>query len=330
MAGLSVSSASLILNGVPNSGLSQAAIKRVEESAEKLGYRPNRLAKALKRSSSETIGFISDSVVTTRFASGLINGALKKASEADQVLLVLETMGSEVGLKSAVETALDHQVDAIIIAAMQARKIILPKVPPSTRVVLLNAISDNHKTSVLPDEKVGGETAVDILFNSGSRENIALIGRNSLNETDLYLSATVGRRISGIRNQMEKLGLEFVDEVFCEEWEPSVGYKETLKLLKKNPKINAIICMNDRLSIGAYRAIQERGLSIPEDITIVSFDRDNFGELLQPALTTIALPYEEMGEKALMLATTEPLTGEFLIPMPLFLGGSVRSLPNKK
>ncbi len=81
-AGLSTSAASLILNEIPDSGLSEDARKRVLESALKLGYRPNKLAKALKTDVTGTIGFVSDSVVTTRFASGLINGALKAASAA--------------------------------------------------------------------------------------------------------------------------------------------------------------------------------------------------------------------------------------------------------
>ena len=128
-AGLSTSAASLILNEIPDSGLSEDARKRVLDSALKLGYRPNKLAKALKTDVTGTIGFVSDSVVTTRFASGLINGALKAASIADQVLLVLETMGTEDGMQRSIETALDHQVDAIIIAAMQAKAIRLPKIP---------------------------------------------------------------------------------------------------------------------------------------------------------------------------------------------------------
>ena len=81
--------------------------------------------------------------------------------------------------------------------------------------------------------------------------------------------------------------------------------------------------MNDRLAIGAYRAIRELGLKVPDDISIVSFDHDDFSELLRPALTTVGLPYEKMGEKAVFMANNPDEDSEVLVPMPIFKGGSV-------
>jgi LacI family transcriptional regulator len=323
-AGLSVSSASLILNEIPDSGLSEDAKKRVFESAEKLGYRPNKLAKALKTDVTGTIAFVSDLVVTTRFASGLINGALKAASISDQVLLVLETMGTEDGMKKSIETALDHQVDAIIIAAMQAKAIRLPKIPKSTKVILLNATNPNHPTSILPDEYQGGSSAMNMLVEAGFSKNIALIGKNIDVEHNSYKSATVAKRSAGIRDVCKTNEIKFRSEVLCENWEPADGYSAVRNLLESDKKVEALLCMNDRLAIGAYRAVREMGLSIPEDISIVSFDHDDFGELLRPTLTTVGLPYEKMGEKAVLMANSDDEESEVLVPMPLFIGGSVR------
>jgi LacI family transcriptional regulator len=95
-------------------------------------------------------------------------------------------------------------------------------------------------------------------------------------------------------------------------------------LLDSDKNVEALLCMNDRLAIGAYRAIRELGLRIPEDISLVSFDHDDFVELLRPALTTVGLPYEKMGEKALLMANSSDEDAEVLVPMPLFIGGSVR------
>ena len=323
-SGLSVSSASMILNGIADSGLSEDAKKRVLESAEKLGYRPNRLAKALKTDVTGTIGFVSDSVVTTRFASGLINGALKAASISDQVLLVLETMGTDDGMKKSIETCLDHQVDAIIIAAMQAKVIRLPKIPASTKVILLNATNPNYSSTILPDEYQGGSSAMSLLVEAGFSENIALIGKNIDVEHNSYKSATVAKRSAGIRDVCSSNQIEFRSEVVCENWEPADGYSAVRNLLESDKKVEALLCMNDRLAIGAYRAVREMGLRIPEDISIVSFDHDDFGELLRPTLTTVGLPYEKMGEKAVLMANSPEDDTDVLVPMPLFIGGSVR------
>jgi LacI family transcriptional regulator len=323
-AGLSTSAASLILNEIPDSGLSDDAKKRVFDSALKLGYRPNRLAKALKTDVTGTIGFVSDSVVTTRFASGLINGALKAASIADQVLLVLETMGTEDGMRRSIETALDHQVDSIIIAAMQAKTIRLPKIPKSTKVVLLNSINPNFRSTILPDEYQGGSSAMNILVEAGYSKNIALIGKNADVETDSYKSVTVAKRTAGIRDVCANNQIKFRSEVVCENWEPADGYSAVRNLLESDKKIEALLCMNDRLAIGAYRAIRELGLRIPDDISIVSFDHDDFVEFLRPTLTTVGLPYEKMGEKAVLMANSAEEEAEVLVPMPVFIGGSVR------
>ena len=322
-AGLSVSAASLILNDIPDSGLSAESRKKVLESAQKLGYRPNRLAKALKTDKTGTIGFISDSVVTTRFASGLIKGALKSASITDQVLMVLETMGTEEGMKRCINTALDHHVDAIIIAAMTAKTILLPKIPKSTNVVLLNSVNAHYQNSILPDEYEGGRSAMNILIESGFTENIALIGKNYDVESNTYKSVTVSKRMAGIFDICKENGIKFKSEVVCENWEPADGYSAVRNLLESNKKIDALLCMNDRLAIGAYRAIREIGLSIPDDISIVSFDHDDFSELLRPTLTTVGLPHEKMGEKAVFLANNPDLDDEVLVPMPVFMGGSI-------
>jgi LacI family transcriptional regulator len=323
-AGLSVSSASMILNEIADSGLSEDAKKRVFDSAEKLGYRPNKLAKALKTDVTGTIGFVSDSVVTTRFASGLINGALKAAAIADQVLMVLETMGTDDGMKKSIETCLDHQVDAIIIAAMQAKVIHLPRIPKSTKVVLLNATNPNYNTSILPDEFQGGRSAMNTLVEAGFSENIALIGKNVDVEHNMYKSVTGAKRSAGIREVCKENQIKFRSEVVCENWEPADGYSAVRNLLESDKKVEALLCMNDRLAIGAYRAVREMGLQVPEDISIVSFDHDDFGELLRPTLTTVGLPYEKMGEKAVLMANSPDEESEVLVPMPLFRGGSVR------
>lgn len=323
-AGLSVSSASLILNEIPDSGLSNNARRRVFESAERLGYRPNKLAKALKTEVTGTIGFISDSVVTTRFASGLVKGALKAVSISEQVLLVLETMSTEDGMRRSIETALDHQVDSIIIAAMQAKAVRLPKIPKSTKVVLLNATNPNYPISILPDEYQGGCTAMNLLVEAGFSKNIALIGKNVDVEHNRFKSATVAKRSAGIRDVCNKNKIAFRSEIVCEQWEPADGYSAVRNLLESDRKVEALLCMNDRLAIGAYRAVNEMGLKIPEDISIVSFDHDDFGELLRPTLTTVGLPYEKMGEKSVLIANSPEMESEVLVPMPLFLGGSIR------
>jgi LacI family transcriptional regulator len=318
----------MILNGRPDTRLSQDAHERVIRAAEELGYRPNIAARGLRTSTTATIGFISDVVATTRFASGLIKGALEAAHDAGHVLLVLETAGDPRREEEAIEAALDRQVDGIIFATMRSRELYIPKLPERTRVVLLNATNESYPDSILPDEHAGGRAAVDLLARAGHRDGIVLLGFDEEKEQGLFRSMTVARRLAGIEEGMRDHGLSFAITESIWLWEPEHGYSAMKKILKTRPSaVKSILALNDRLAFGAHQALSEAGLSVPDDVSIVSFDNDEIATYMRPGLTTIALPHEEMGRAAVNVLLDHERSGEILIPMPVIERGSLgRSL----
>lgn len=323
-AGLSVSAASMILNGRPDTRLSQDAHDRVHAAAAELGYRPNVAARGLKTDKTHTFAFVSDVVATTRFASGLIKGALTAAEAAGHVMMVLETGGDPKRETEAIGAALDRQVDGIVFATMRARELFLPEIRIETPVVMLNATNARFPHAVLPDEYGGGRAAVHVLSDAGFREGIALLGQSDAKEKGLFRSATVAQRVAGIRDTMAELGLDFVSETSVWLWEPDEGYQATKRLLRQKNPPKAIVAMNDRLAFGAYQAASEAGVRIPEDLSIVSFDNDELAAYLRPGLTTVALPHEAMGARAVELILHPEPAGETLIPMPVIARDSVR------
>ncbi len=314
----------MILTGRPDTRLSAEAHERVHAAASQLGYRPNVAARALRTDKTRSIAFISDYVATTRYASGLIRGAIEAAEKANHVMLVLETGGEPAREVQAIEAALDRQVDGIIFAAMRAREVFVPEIPANTSVVMLNATSGRFKASVLPDEFEGGRAAVNLLHAAGFRDGIVLIGHSEMVERGLFRSETVADRLRGIRHEMAAHGLNFVTEESCWEWEPHHGYDIVAKLLRQGMKPSALLCLNDRLALGAYQALAEAGLSVPKDVSVVSFDNDEIAAYLRPGLTTIALPHEEMGRQAVNLLLSEHGEKETLVPMPIISRGSIR------
>jgi len=325
LAGVSPTAASMILNGKPDTRLSADAHARVNAAASELRYRPNVGARALRTDKSFTIGFISDVVATTRFASGLIRGAIDEAEKAGHVVLVLETGGEPARETEAIEAVLDRQVDGVIFATMRARELYVPDLPRTTSVVMLNATNEHYPTAVLPDEESGGRAAVDQLAQAGHTEGIALIGQNEVVEKDLFRSETVARRVHGIRARMSELGLTFVAEESCWEWEPDNGYEVTSRLLTRGVDVKALLCMNDRLAFGAYQALAEHGKRAGADVSVVSFDNDELAAYLRPGLTTIALPHEEMGREAVrLLLANDAEPGEHLVAMPVIARESLQ------
>ena len=322
LAGLSTTAASMILTGRPDTRLSADAHAKVHAAATTLGYRPNVAARALRTDKSRSIAFISDYVATTRFASGLIRGALAAATEAKHVMLVLETGGEPAREIQAVEAALDRQVDGLIFAAMRSREVFVPDIAINIPVVMLNGTSARFPTSVLPDEYEGGRSAVKLLLESGVREDIVLLGHNAKEEAGLFRSKSIALRFDGIRAAMAEAGLTFSAEISCWNWEPAQGYELTRKLLKSH-RPRALLCLNDRLAFGAYQAMAEAGLTVPDAVAVVSFDNDELASYMRPGLTTIGLPHEAMGRKAVDMLLAREEAGDALIPMPPVIRNSI-------
>lgn len=328
-AGLSPTAVSLVLNDVPGTRLSAEAVKRVHEAALELNYRPNPAARSLRVRKTRTIGFISDEVTVTRFASAMIRGVLDTAEQADHTVLIAET-GNDLGReRTALRSMLDRRTDGVIFGLMGAKEIDVPETPPDTRVVILNGSSTTGAPSILPDEYTAGRAIARLLIDNGHRK-IALIGEYREAIDNPRVSTTVGHRFAGLDASLADAGIELVARVAAELWEPSEGYAATMRVLDGPELPTAIICLNDRLAFGAYQALQERGFRIPDDVSVVSFDDEEIAAYLRPGLTTAKIPYEEMGRQAVDLLLT-PSNDELhrLVPMPIIERDSVRKLEDR-
>ncbi|WDZ83938.1 LacI family DNA-binding transcriptional regulator [Micromonospora cathayae] len=317
LAGLSKTAASMVLNGREGSRLSPEAHRRVFEAAEELGYRPNVAARSLRTRKTATIAFVSDIVATTRFAGGLIRGALDAARERDHVLLIAETQGDEAFERYAIEAMLDRQVDGVVYAAMATRRLAVPPALLGGPVVLLNATSPEPLPCVLPDDERAGRTVATALLQRGHHDRIALIGRHRLKERDPEVSLAAQARLTGVRDTLSAAGTALFAEATCADWLPEHGYAAMRSLLARPTRPSAVICMNDRLAFGAYQALGEAGLRIPDDISVVSFDDDPIAAWLRPGLATAALPHEQMGRRAVEILLDGRAAEPVLVPMPL-------------
>lgn len=327
IAGLSPAAASLILNNKPGARLSEDSKRRVLAAAEALGYRPNVAARGLVTSKTNSIALITDHVATTRFGSGIVKGALGAADELDHVVFLLETDGDRKRTQEAVAAVLDRQVDGIIFSTVRAREMEVPPTPPDVEVVMLNSSNKNHRVSILPDEYEGGKAAVELLASSGITKGIVLLGQNEAVEKDENRSITIGERLRGIRAGLSDLGESFLASIETNLWEPEDGFEATRTFISQmgRDQVEAIICLNDRLAFGAYQALAELGAKIPGDISIISFDNDEVAAYLRPGLTTVGIPYEEMGAEAVRRVIEPQGEGVVKIPMKLLKRGSVRS-----
>ncbi len=325
-AGMSKTAVSLILNNRP-ARLSDAAIEKVRAAAAELNYRPNPAALSVRTGKTRTVGLISDEVTVTRFASAMIRGVLDAAGQRDHTVLIAETGSDLRQEEAALEAMMDRRVDGVIFGLMGAKEVDIPDIPEDVPVVMLNGAAPTAAATVLPDEYAAGYGIARVLLDRGHREGIALIGHYPEAIEDPRVSATVGKRFAGIRDALAGADVQLAAEITVRSWEPSLGRDAAEELLRSVDGLTAVICANDRLAFGLYQVLQERGIRIPDDISVVSFDDDEIAAYLRPGLTTARIPYEEMGKRAVELLLAEEFAPQrILVPMPIIERESVRDL----
>jgi LacI family transcriptional regulator len=322
-AQVSTTAVSLVLNNRVGTRLSEDVAQRVRTAAAELGYRPNLTARALSTNKSRIVGFISELVTTGRFGNDLIRGALEEARRQGHVLFITETAGERGAAAEEVEALVDRQVDGIVFAATRPERLLVPAQRGTTPIIMLNAVADGVP-AVLADEHRGAKRIVDLLLDSGHTRDVAIIGASRSRPTNEPFTVGIQRRLDGIWDSLDAHSVTPVAEVPFEPWSLETGYRAVKELIEVGSSLRALICMNDRIAFGAYRALNQAGLRVPEDVSIVSFDDDDIAVYLEPPLTTVAFPYEEMGATAVrLLLGGEALQSEYLVDMPIRRRGSV-------
>lgn len=312
-AGVSVTTASFVLSGRRDMRISESTQERVHQSARELSYVPRNPAGSSLPVRAPSIGFISDTVGTEPFAGELIRGCVTAASEHGHALLMTETEGRR-GLElSESRELVDRGVSQFLYASMAMR---LTTLPPNLRgkpSVMLNCI-DLRRTvpSVAPDDLSGGRQAAEVLLEAGHRDRILLVG-------EVPTTVYPGRqRLEGIQQVLDEAGCSLLGHLSCRWW-PNDARTAMLRRLghATAERPTAVIALNDRVAMGVYQTAQQVGLTIPGELSVVSFDDSDLARWLYPGLSSIAIPHYEMGRRAveILLDGRDGTTVE-LLPMP--------------
>jgi LacI family transcriptional regulator len=293
-AKVSVTTVSVVLSDVPNSGIPASTKERVRKAAIRLGYVANFSARSLRTQRSRTLGFITDKVASSPFAGEMIAGAQEAAWKRGYVLLIVDSGDLEDLAESAARVLLERRVEHVILASWFHRAI---EVPPSLRShtpILVNCVSkDGGYYSIVPDEVGGGYVATRRLLDRQQ----APVGFICFSKSQ---PAGPGR-LKGYKQALREAKVPYDRSIVVttKDGQAHEGFELTTRLLEDFPDLGLLFCGNDRTAMGAFEAIKRKGLRIPEDIGVVGFDNQEIiaGELI-PGLTTVALPHYEMGKRA--------------------------------
>ncbi len=306
-AKVSPTTISFVLNGVNLREISGETQERVRAAARDLNYRPNAIGQLLRTRQSHTVGFITDEIASTPFATKVIAGAQEAAWAKGKILMIVNAFSDLKLMESAVGVMLERQVEGMIYAAMSHQKVQLPETFHDLPLVLLDCYSQNRAwASVVPDEVAGGQAATEALILNGHTR----IGLINLPQG---MPATVGR-FKGYRRALRKHGLAYDRRLIRHSTgKADGGYQATGELMDLVDPPTALFCATDHSAMGAYEALKERRLRIPTDVAVVGFDNQELiSAYLRPPLSTVALPHYEMGRWAVEHTIRQTEKGEII------------------
>jgi DNA-binding LacI/PurR family transcriptional regulator len=289
-AGVSVATVSRVLNDSPH--VRPSVKRKVLRAVKTLNYQPNRTAQRLRAKQSKVIGLII-SDIQNPFFTAAVRGIEDVAYHNGYSLVLCNSDEDPAKEKLYVDVMRAEAVAGVIIAsASEAESQIGDLLDARIPVVALDRrIKDRRIDSVLTTNAQGAYAAVTHLIGLGHR-CIGFIG--------LPLTRTTGReRFEGYQRALRENNLPVVRaRIRISDAKQQGGHDAALDLLVSQPGLTALFAANNLTTLGALGAIRERGLKIPDDISIIGFDDMPWATLLQPPITAIAQPTYELGQQA--------------------------------
>lgn len=321
-AGVSVTTVSQILNGKGQRFSSDTQAK-VLALQEKLGYVPDYNARNLIMRSTQTIGVLIPNLANP-FFSMFIKG-IQQASQSNQFIPIIFDANQNLELQNMyLEELIKRAANGLIIASATLNANDIDRILTRNGIPYLLFDQNDAQVGdrVWVDDYKGGQMAANYLVSEG-HQRIALLVPEEMTQN-------IQQRIDGFRSVLAQHHLSLPDSMVVPSSMTKLGgYQATDKLLKLAP--SAVFSINDEMAIGVYRGMQERGLTVPEDLSIIGYDDIDLATFVTPKLTTIHQPAFEMGQVATELLI-ERINNPRLqhqdkqLPLELVVRDSVRHL----
>jgi LacI family transcriptional regulator len=300
LLGLSVTTVSRVLNGKAKKyRISPITEARVLQVVKETNYIPNKIARGLKMAKTDTLGLVIPDIANPFFAD------LAKSIELEARLkgfsIILCDSGEDISVeKELIDLLLGHKVDGIIIAPVGTSFDHLLRIRTcGISIVVVDRFAPELELPyITSDNYQGAFDAVNYLISMGHRKIACIQGiKNSQPNKE---------RVIGYTDALKKHGLE-VDKslITGEDFSTENGYKQTRILFSMDNPPTAIFALSNLISLGVIKAINEIGLKIPDDVSLICFDEQPYSAFLSTPLTTIEQKKYEIGQIAVNVIIKE-------------------------
>lgn len=295
-AGVHVSTVSRALDPNSKTSLTEDVTDRIKRAARDLGYRPNRMAAGLRTNRSMSIGIMIPDITNTIFPP-IVRGIESVLEPLGYASILANTDNVPEREFRLLEVLRERGVDGIITGAAHLEdpgiaEAVLSELP----IVTLNRrLQHSPVAYVIHDDDFGIRSLVTHLHELGHRHIAHIAGPEHL--------STGQMRLQSYSASCRALGMNDSESVFtiATGYDQLEGERCTIDLLQNHPETTALVCGNDRLAIGAYRALSRLGLSVPNDISVTGFNDSPMLAYVNPGLTTVRVQLFEAGQASARL-----------------------------
>lgn len=289
-AGFSVSTVSRALTNL-DYPVSPTTRQHITEVARAMGYKPNLAARSLRTDQTNTIGIIADDILSP-FVPPIIRGVQDYLKQYDYLSLIVNSDWDPDIEQDAINALISRPVDGIIFVE-SSHLAVNESLQQSGKPYFFahRLFGSTIQNSVVPDDLYGAALAVRHLAGLGHRRIAMIRGREGWHSAE--------RRYAGYQAELAAQNIE-LDPALVQpgDWEYEGGYSAAKRLLALKSPPTAIFASNDLMALGAIGAIQDAGLSVPQDIAVVGYDNREFSRIVRPRITTVSMPVYEMGRTA--------------------------------
>src|SRR5215475_15670598 len=300
-SGFSPATVSIVLNNAPLARyIAPATKKRIEDTARKLGYRPNAMARFLRSKRTHSVGVMLFDI-TDPFCIPILRGIENSLYQASYVPILADAHNQKNRFERALEMLLERHVEALIVVANWTFVDIHVLADFNKRNIPVATIGwelpGDTTSSVMVDNEAGGRLAMEHMHKLGHRKIAFIRGPKMLIDST--------PRWKGIQKFASSAGYEIDQNLVMQlpDWlDPNSsfegGFRLTEELLQKRKKFTALVAFDDLTALGAIRALNKAGIKVPEHCSVTGFDDVALSALAAPSLTTVRQPLETMGNLA--------------------------------
>lgn len=294
-ASVSMATVSRVVNGNPN--VKPATRKKVNDVIERLGYRPNAVARGLASKKTTTVGLIIPDISNIFFAE-LARGIEDIATMYKYNIILSNSDDNKEKELHLLNTMLGKQVDGVIFMGgnITEEHIVEFKKSPVPIVLAGSLENSGQLSSVNIDYEVAAYDSV-IHFIEKGHKNIALVLGN-------FEEAISMKKLAGYKRALEDNQIAFREEYVIEgDFSYDSGIEAAEKLCENSERPTAILVGADEMAVGVVHAIQDKGFNVPSDIEVISFDNTKLTLMVRPQISTVVQPLYDIGAVAMRLLT---------------------------